>query len=61
MEDSTVILAVPNGGSNLTSDFQDILEAALGDVVDNNECITTTSTTTAAPAPTTTTTSTLQP
>jgi len=61
MEDSTVILAVPNGGSDLTSDFQDILEAALGDVVDNNECITTTSTTTGVPASTTTTTSTLIP
>jgi len=56
-EDSTVILAVPQGGSNLTGDFQDILEAALGTVVDNNTCITTTTTSTAA-VPTTTTTTT---
>ena len=57
MEDSTVILAVPQGGSNLTSAFETILEAALGTVVDNNVCITTTSTTTAV-APTTTSTTT---
>ena len=61
MEDSTVILAVPNGGSDLTSAFQAILEGALGAVVDNNECITTTTTTSSAPASTTTTTSTLIP
>ena len=60
-EDSTVILAIPQGGSDLTSDFQDILEAALGEVLDDNVCITTTSTTTGEPAPTTTTTSTLIP
>ena len=57
-EDSTVIIAVPQGGSALTSDFQDILEAALGTVVDNNDCITTTTTTSHAPASTTTTSST---
>jgi hypothetical protein len=57
MEDSTVILAVPQGGSNLTSAFQTILEAGLGNVVDDNVCITTTTTTTAV-APTTTTTTT---
>ena len=56
MEDSTVILAVPQGGSDLTQDFQDILEAGLGTVVDDNVCITTTSTTTIAPTTTTTTT-----
>jgi hypothetical protein len=61
MEDSTVILAVPQGGSNLTSDFETILEAALGTVVDNNACITTTTTTSSAPVSTTTTTSTLIP
>jgi hypothetical protein len=61
MEDSTVILAVPQGGSNLTSAFETILEAALGTVVDNNACITTTTTTSSAPASTTTTTSTLIP
>jgi hypothetical protein len=59
MEDSTVILAVPNGGSDLTQDFEDILVAGLGAVVDQGiPCITTTSTTTGVPASTTTTTST---
>jgi hypothetical protein len=58
MEDSTVIIAVPQGGSDLTADFQDALEAALGTVVDNNACITTTTTTSSAPVSTTTTTST---
>ena len=48
-EDSTVILAVPQGGNNLSPDFQDILEEALGEVFENNVCITTTSTTTAIP------------
>jgi hypothetical protein len=60
-EDSTVILAVPQGGGNLSGDFQDILEAALGEVEFDNDCITTTTTTTGEPAPTTTTTSTLIP
>jgi hypothetical protein len=59
MEDSTVILAVPNGGSNLTSAFEAILVAGLGTVVDQGiPCITTTTTTSSAPASTTTTTST---
>jgi hypothetical protein len=58
-EDSTVILAIPQGGNDLTGDFEDILVAALGDVVDQGiPCITTTTTTTGEPAPTTTTTST---
>jgi hypothetical protein len=61
MEDSTVILAVPQGGNDLTQDFEDILVGALGAVVDDNECITTTTTTSSAPATTTTSTSTLIP
>ena len=61
MEDSTVILAVPQGGNDLTDEFQAILEGALGAVVDNNACITTTTTTSSAPVSTTTTTSTLIP
>ena len=61
MEDSTVILAVPQGGSNLTSAFETILEAGLGTVVDDNVCITTTTTTTAVPPTTTTTTTALIP
>jgi hypothetical protein len=58
-EDSMVILAVESG-SGIASDIQDVLEAALGEVVDNNVCITTTSTTTTI-WPSTTTTSTLIP
>jgi hypothetical protein len=61
MEDSTVILAVPQGGNDLTDEFQAILVGALGAVVDDNECITTTTTTSSAPATTTTSTSTLIP
>jgi hypothetical protein len=61
MEDSTVILAVPQGGNDLTQDFEDILVGALGAVVDDNDCITTTTTTSSAPATTTTSTSTLIP
>ena len=61
MEDSTVILAVPQGGSNLTSAFETILVAGLGTVVDDNVCITTTTTTTAVPPTTTTTTTALIP
>jgi hypothetical protein len=58
-EDSTVILAIPQGGSDLTADFEEILVEALGDVVDQGiPCITTTTTTSSAPASTTTTTST---
>jgi hypothetical protein len=61
MEDSTVILAVHQGVSNLTAAFETILEAGLGTVADNNVCITTTSTTTAVPPTTTTTTTALIP
>jgi hypothetical protein len=61
MEDSTVILAVPQGGNDLTDEFEAILVGALGAVVDDNECITTTTTTSSAPATTTTSTSTLIP
>jgi hypothetical protein len=54
-EDSTVILAIPQGGSNLSASFETILEAALGTVTDDNDCvITTTTTSTAAPSTTTT-------
>jgi hypothetical protein len=54
-EDSTVIIAIPQGGSDLTQDFEDILVAALGPVTDDNDCvITTTTTSTAAPSTTTT-------
>jgi len=59
MEDSTVILAVPQGGNDLTDEFEAILVGALGAVVDQGTpCITTTTTTSSAPASTTTTTST---
>jgi hypothetical protein len=62
MEDSTVIIAAPNSDENdISADIQEILEAALGAVVDNNACITTTTTTSIAPATTTTTSSTLIP
>jgi hypothetical protein len=58
-EDSTVILAIPQNGGDLTADFEEILVEALGDVVDQGiPCITTTTTTSSAPASTTTTTST---
>ena len=54
-EDSTVIIAIPQGGFDLTQDFEDILVAALGPVTDDNDCvITTTTTSTAAPSTTTT-------
>jgi hypothetical protein len=59
MEDSTVIIAIPQGGGNLTSAFEAILVGGLGAVVDQGiPCITTTTTTSSAPASTTTTTST---
>ena len=62
MEDSTVILAVPNGGSALTAGFEAILVAALGSVVDQGlPCITTTTTSSTAAPSTTTTTSTQIP
>jgi hypothetical protein len=61
-EDSTVILAVPQGGNDLTDEFEAILVGALGAVTDQGlPCITTTTTTSSAPASTTTTTSTLIP
>jgi hypothetical protein len=59
MEDSRVIIAVEKGSAEETA-LQAILEAALGTVVADNDCITTTSTTTTI-WPTTTTTSTLIP
>jgi hypothetical protein len=48
--DNIVIVAVPNEDSSagLSTAVSAVLEAALGDVVDNNVCITTTTTTTAA-------------
>jgi len=59
MEDSTVILAIPQGGYDLTAGFEAILVAALGAVVDQGiPCITTTTTTSTAAPSTTTTTST---
>jgi hypothetical protein len=61
MEDSTVILAIPQTGGALTSGFETILTAALGTAVSNNACITTTTTTSSAPASTTTTTTTRIP
>lgn len=61
-EDSTVILAIPQGGGNLTSAFEAILVAGLGAVVDQGiPCITTTTTTSTAAPSTTTTTSTQIP
>ena len=58
-EDSTVILAIPQGGGNLTSAFETILVAGLGPVVDQGiPCITTTTTSSTAAPSTTTTTST---
>jgi hypothetical protein len=57
-----VIIAIPQGGGNLTSAFEAILVAGLGAVVDQGiPCITTTTTTSSAPASTTTTTSTQIP
>jgi hypothetical protein len=59
-QDATVIIAVPKD-SLVATPLENILEAALGTVLDDNTCITTTSTTSSAPASTTTTTSTLTP
>lgn len=53
--DSMVIIAVPSG-SAFGEELETVLEAALGAVTADNECITTTSTTTAAPTTTTSTT-----
>ena len=63
MEDSTVILAVPQGGNDLTDEFEAILVAALGAVVDQGApCLTTTTSTSGTPpASTTTSSSTLTP
>ena len=66
MEDSTVILAVPqtqgNGSANpIGGLIEAVLVAGLGAVTANNGCITTTSTTTATPTTTTTSTSTRIP
>lgn len=61
-EDSTVIIAAPNATtSGIAAAIETVLEAALGTVTGNNDCITTTTTTSSAPATTTTTTSTLIP
>lgn len=58
-EDSTVIISAPNAlTSGVAAAIETVLEAALGNVLDNNVCITTTTTTSSAPASTTTTTST---
>jgi hypothetical protein len=60
-EDATVIIATPNADvSGISAAVQAALEDALGDVVDNNACITTTSTTTTV-WPSTSTTTTLIP
>ena len=53
MEDSTVIIAVPQGE---TTDIEEILVAGLGAVAGDNVCVTTTSTTTSSTSTTTTTT-----
>ena len=47
--DNIVIIAVPNedASAGLSTAVSNVLVAALGAVVDNNECITTTTTTTA--------------
>ena len=64
-EDAMVIIAAPNaatlGNTGIATAVEAVLEAALGNVVDNNVCITTTTTTTSTPPTTTTTTSTLIP
>jgi len=55
-QDSTVIIAVPQGGGNLTSAIETILVAALGAVVDQGTpCITTTTTSSTSSTSTTTT------
>jgi len=57
MEDSTVIIAVPQGE---TTDIEEILVAGLGPVAGDTSCVTTTSTTTTV-WPSTSTTTTLIP
>ena len=60
-EDSTVIIAAPNAStSGIANLIENVLEAALGTLVGNNDCITTTTTTSGAPTTTTTTSSTTQ-
>jgi len=62
MEDSMVIIATPNSDvSGIGADIEEVLVAALGDVRDDNTCITTTTTTSTEAPSTTTTTSTLIP
>jgi len=62
MEDSMVIIAAPNATtSGIAADIEEVLVAALGEVVSDNTCITTTTTTSTAAPSTTTTTSTLIP
>ncbi len=54
-EDSTVIIAAPNASpSGIDNLIENVLEAALGTLVGNNDCITTTTTTSGAPTTTTT-------
>ena len=61
-EDSTVIIAAPNAStSGIAAAIETVLEAALGTLAENNDCITTTTTTSTAAPSTTTTTSTLIP
>jgi hypothetical protein len=64
-EDAMVIIAVPNAdtvdNAAISGLVQDVLVGALGDVLDDNICITTTTTAAPDPAATTTTTTTLIP
>lgn len=54
-EDSTVIIAAPNAStSGIANLIENVLEAALGTLVNGNDCITTTTTTSGAPTTTTT-------
>jgi hypothetical protein len=59
-EDATVIIAIPST-SMVGGTIENILEAALGDLVSNNVCISTTTTSSTASPSTTTTTSTQIP
>jgi hypothetical protein len=61
-EDSTVIIAAPNATtSGIAAEIENVLEAALGTLVNGNACITTTTTTSTVAPSTTTTTSTQIP
>jgi len=54
-EDSTVIISAPNAStSGIANLIENVLEAALGTLVNGNACITTTTTTSSAPTTTTT-------